>query len=211
MSDTAPLSHRYRLEPGAGEETLLLLHGTGGDESDLLQLGRALAPRATLLGVRGQVLEQGMPRFFRRLAPGVYDEPDVIARAHALAAFVRAAAQRHGFDPARIDALGYSNGANIAAALLLLEPGLLRRAALLRADLPLKDAAARGLRGTRVLIAAGAHDPLIPRERSQALCDRLSLGGADVTLRVADAGHELSNEELQAVGSWLAQGGGPED
>lgn len=199
------LGFHYRLEPGEGPGTMLLLHGTGGDESDLLPLGRSVAPAATLLSVRGRVLEQGMPRFFRRLAPGVFDEEDLRRRTHELAAFVRAAAAEHGLNPAQIDALGYSNGANIAASLLLLHPGLLRRAVLLRAQLPLAPEAPVDLRGTRVLIAAGRLDPQIPAAQAKALADALEAGGADVALRWTDAGHALGMEEIDAAREWLVQ------
>src|SRR6187397_432273 len=135
------LGFEHRFVParpdGAGRPPLLLLHGTGGDESDLLPLGEALAPGAAVLSPRGNVLENGMPRFFRRLAEGVFDEEDVIRRAHELADFVGAAAARHGFDPKRVIAVGYSNGANIAAAILLLRPGALAGAVLFRAMVPL--------------------------------------------------------------------------
>ncbi len=199
------LGFHYRMEPGEGSGTMLLLHGTGGDESDLLPLGRSLAPDATLLSVRGRVLEQGMPRFFRRLAPGVFDEEDLHRRTDELAAFVRAAAAEHGLDPAQIDALGYSNGANIAASLLLLHPGLLRRAVLLRAQLPLAPEAPVDLRGARVLIAAGRTDPQIPAAEAQALADALQACGADVELHWADAGHALGMEEIDAAREWLGR------
>ena len=118
------LSFIHRFAPGNRLEAppLLLLHGTGGDENDLLPLGEAIAPGAPLLSVRGQVLEHGMPRFFRRLAEGVFDLADLRQRTHDLAAFVAAASAAYGFDPQRVIAVGYSNGANIAASLLLLHP-----------------------------------------------------------------------------------------
>lgn len=195
----------YRLVPGEGKETLLLLHGTGGDESDLLPLGRAVSPGAQLLGVRGRVLENGMPRFFRRLSEGVFDEEDLKARTIELAAFVRRATSRHGIDGASIDALGYSNGANIAASLLLLQPGLLRRGVLLRAMLPLQPETLPDLRGTRVLIAAGRQDAMIPQDGTLALERVLRDSGADVTVRWAQGGHGLLSDELPAVKDWLAQ------
>src|SRR6266849_404267 len=118
----------HEFVPGDSERTLLLLHGTGGNEHDLIPLGRELDPAAALLSPRGKVLENGMPRFFRRLAEGVFDEADVVRRANELADFVGAAAARYEFDPRHVTAVGYSNGANIAAAVLLLRPEVLTSA-----------------------------------------------------------------------------------
>ena len=132
-----PFVHRFEPAPaGDSDGTLLLLHGTGGNENDLLPLGHAVAPRASLLSPRGQVLEHGMPRFFRRLAEGVFDHDDLVARSHALADFVTESAGRYAFDPARVVAVGFSNGANIAAALMLLRPAILAGAVLLRPMVP---------------------------------------------------------------------------
>ena len=134
MSTTPDFIHKFI--PGTSGRTLLLLHGTGGNESDLLPLGRALDPAAALLSPRGKILEHGMPRFFRRLAEGVFDEKDLILRTHELADFIAAAAVKYGFDPKQLIAVGYSNGANIAASTLLLRPGTLAGAALLRGMVP---------------------------------------------------------------------------
>ncbi len=194
----------HRFEPGQGEETLLLLHGTGGDENDLVPLGRRLAPRANLLSPRGPVLEHGMPRFFRRLEVGVFDEADLIRRMGDLGRFVRAAAGRYGFDPLRVRALGYSNGANTGAALLLLDPALLAGAALLRALLPIEPPQPPELTGKPVLIAAGRRDPFASIERVEALAHRLRNAGATVDLRWTEGGHELGAEEIDAVAEWLA-------
>jgi phospholipase/carboxylesterase len=150
MSNDLTFIHRF--EPGNRPEAppLLLLHGTGGDESDLLPLGRAVAPGSALLSPRGKVLEHGMPRFFRRLAEGVFDEDDVRRRAHELADFVEASRGKYGI--AAPVALGYSNGANIAAAMLLLRPEALAGAILLRAMVPLVKTPQADLRDKRVLI-----------------------------------------------------------
>jgi len=194
----------HRFEPGSSGDTLLVLHGTGGDESDLLPLAREIAPRDNLLSPRGQVLEHGMPRFFRRLDIGVFDEEDLTRRAGDLGRFVRAAAEQYGFDPSRVRALGYSNGANMAAALLLLDPGLLSGAALLRALLPILPPRPPDLSGTSVFIAAGRRDPYAPVERVEALASRLREAGAAVDLRWSDRGHELEPGEIDQTAAWLS-------
>jgi phospholipase/carboxylesterase len=150
-------AHRLVPAANAGSRALLLLHGTGGDENDLLPLGQMIAPGAALLSPRGKVLENGMPRFFRRLAEGVFDHEDVVRRAHELADFVAATTRAHGL--ARPVAVGFSNGANIAAAMLLLRPEVLDGAVLIRAMVPLPDPPAADLSGRRVLILSGAMDP----------------------------------------------------
>ena len=154
--------HIFMPAPSAAAPTLLLLHGTGGDERDLLDLGRTLAPNANLLGVRGRVLEGTMPRFFRRLAEGVFDEDSIHAETDALADFVSAAASRYDFDAVRVWAVGYSNGANIAAALFLLRPGTLAGGVLLRAMVPLVPEQLPVLNGVPVLLCAGQRDPIAP-------------------------------------------------
>ena len=146
-----------------------------------------------------------MPRFFRRHAVGELDIPDLLARTDELAAFVAAATTEYGLDAARVVAVGYSNGANIAASLLLRRPGTLRGAVLLRAMLPYEPEEAPSLTGTSVLVAAGARDPYVPPDQSERLAEVLRTGGAEVELRVADAGHELTRSELAAARSWLAK------
>jgi phospholipase/carboxylesterase len=197
------LSHIHRFAPGNRREAapLLLLHGTGGDENDLLPLGQALAPGASLLSVRGQVLEHGMPRFFRRLAEGVFDEEDVRRRADDLADFVVAARKR--YDLAAPIAVGYSNGANIAAAMLLLRPDVLAGAILLRAMVPLKDAPKPDLTGKPVLIVSGQSDPIIPPSNSARLAAMLEQAGADVQHRTLPVGHQLSQADLTIAKAWL--------
>ena len=201
----AELSFIHRFMPGASGATLLVLHGTGGDENDLLPLARKLSPEANLLSPRGPVLENGMPRFFRRIAIGVFDEADLQRRAADLAAFVAEAARAYRFEPARVFAFGYSNGANIAAELLLLHPDTLAGAALLRAVMPLEPTRAPSLVGKPVFIAAGLEDEYAPRPRVEALAERLKRGGATVELRWAAAGHGLEDRELNAVQDWVAR------
>jgi phospholipase/carboxylesterase len=196
--------HRFVPAPeGSTARTLLLLHGTGGNEDDMLPLGRQLDPTAALLSPRGNVLENGMPRFFRRLAEGVFDEKDVIRRAQELAEFVGAAAARYGFDLKRVTAVGYSNGANIAAAVLLLRPEVLSAAVLLRAMVPLMPPALPDLADRRVLLSSGEQDPIVPKENASRLAAMLRDAGADVTLRFEPAGHALARGDLAAAKQWL--------
>lgn len=194
--------HRY--EPGKSAETLLLLHGTGGDENSLLDLGKSLLPGANRLSPRGRVLEGRAPRFFRRLAEGVFDLEDLALRTRELAEFVTESANRYGFDPKRVTAVGFSNGANIAGSVLLANPGVLSRAVLLRAMVPFEPKQVPVLTGTKVWIGAGEYDEMIPREGTLRLAELLQQGGADVTLDWRDAGHRLLAEELDAVRDWLA-------
>lgn len=193
----------------AEPRTVLLLHGTGGNERDLLELGAAVAPGARLLGVRGQVMEAGMSRFFRRLAEGIFDEADVVRRAADLAAFVPAAASIYGFDPAQVVAVGYSNGANIAAAMLLLHPGVLSAAVLFRSMVPLVPAQAPGPRPATVLIANGQGDPLIPRANAERLVALLQEAGADVTLHWEPVGHGLTPADVVRARAFMATQRGP--
>lgn len=195
-------THRWAPRPGASR-TLLLLHGTGGDENDLIPLGGLLDGEANLLSPRGQVLENGMPRFFRRLAEGVFDLPDLKARTESLGDFVSAASTRYGFPTDGVTAVGFSNGANIAASLLFARPGLVREAVLLRAMVPFEIDALPSLVGTRVFIAAGEHDPIIPPSNSERLAQMLRAAGADVTLRWSPVGHQLTRDDVDASRAWL--------
>jgi phospholipase/carboxylesterase len=193
----------HRFEPGTRPEAtpLLLLHGTGGNENDLLALGRAVAPDAALLSPRGKVLEHGMPRFFRRLAEGVFDQDDVRRRANELADFVEDAITRHGITTPM--ALGYSNGANIAAAMLLLRSEVLSGAILLRAMVPLAAAPPVDLAAKPVLIISGAQDRIVAAENATRLTDLLRASGAAVEHRVLPAGHGLSPTDATMAQQWL--------
>ena len=171
----------------------------------MIPLGRDLDPAAAILSLRGNVLENGMPRFFRRLAEGVFDEEDVVRRAHELADFIGVAATKYGFDPLSVTAVGYSNGANVAAAVLLLRPGVLTRAILFRAMVPLTSANPPTLAETRVLICSGEHDPIVPVENVERLAALLRQGGANVTLRFEDAGHQLVFAEIASAKKWLLE------
>lgn len=195
----------HLFEAGSGDRTLLLLHGTGGSERDLLPLGRDFAPDANLLSPRGQVSENGMPRFFRRLAEGVLDVPDLKERTGQLALFLEQAASEYGFSPARTVAVGFSNGANIASSLLLLRPGLIAGACLLRPMIPYPFPHGLDLAGTRVLICAGGRDPLIPTGEPERLADSFREAGAEVEFSLdPDAGHGLARTDLAAGKAWFA-------
>jgi predicted esterase len=189
--------------PGSSSRTLLLLHGTGGNEHDLIPLGRELVQNAALLSPRGKVLENGMPRFFRRLAEGVFDLEDLKYRTNELADFVTAAAEHYGFAIEDLLAVGYSNGANIAASMLLLRPAILRRAILFRAMVPLIPDTLPDLSSVRVWIGAGDQDPIIPPSEVQRLVAFLRRAAADVTIRFFNAGHGLTNEDVVTARDWL--------
>jgi predicted esterase len=203
-TDAPDLGYVHRWEPREGAaRTLLLLHGTGGDENDLIPLGDLLDPTANLLSLRGPVMEHGMPRFFRRLAAGVFDMEDLHARAQALADFVGAAAAHYGFDARGVTAVGFSNGANIAAAVMLLRPEVLRRAILLRAMVPLEPESPPDLAGVEVFVAAGRQDQMIPPEGTERLTGMLREFGADVTLEWFPVGHQLTRADVDAARDWL--------
>jgi predicted esterase len=200
-----PLTYVHRFEPAtvANATPVLLLHGTGGNEADLLPLGRQLAPGSALLSPRGDVSEHGMPRFFRRFAEGVFDLDDVARRTHALADFIADAATRYGFDPGKLAALGYSNGANIAASLLLLRPEALVRAVLLRPMVVLQLKTLPDLSGKHVTLLSGRHDPIVPVDHPPQLAKMLRQAGAQVDLHWLDTGHQLTEEDLRLSGQAL--------
>lgn len=198
--------------------TFLLLHGTGGDEHDLIPLGRMLDPDAALLSPRGQVLEHGAPRFFRRLAEGVFDLDDLHDRTTRLAEFIMRAAETHDLDPATILAIGFSNGANIAASLLLSHPGVLAGGILIRAMVPFEPAAAPSSGSaaahrmqsamqhrSAVLLSEGGHDPLVHTRQAERLSALLQEAGADVTLVWQNAGHQLVQGDVDAARRWLTE------
>jgi phospholipase/carboxylesterase len=201
------LSFVHRFVPASdpnSKTTVLALHGTGADESDLIPLAQTLAPGAAILSPRGKVLENGMPRFFRRLREGVFDEKDVIFRAGELAEFVTAAAAKYHFDPSGVVAMGYSNGANIAGAMMLLHPGVLPRALLFRPMVPIEPDPPPDLGAAGAFIGAGRVDPIVPQAQTERLAALLRACGAQVSLHWSDAGHGLVADELQAAGEWLA-------
>jgi phospholipase/carboxylesterase/glyoxalase family protein len=203
---TPDLGFDHRFLPGDDESgpTLLLLHGTGGNEEDLIPLGQELLAGAAILSPRGKVSEYGAPRFFRRLAEGVFDHEDLLFRTHELAEFVEAASEEYGFDPSKVVAVGYSNGANIAASTILLHPGLLRAAVLFRPMVPFEPGVTPDLSGMPVFMAAGRMDRMIPQDNTQRLADILADAGADVDLRWRNVGHPLTYEEVGEAREWLA-------
>lgn len=195
----------HEFVPGTSGRTLLLLHGTGGNEHDLIPFGKELDPSAALLSPRGKILENGMPRFFRRLAEGVFDLEDLRTRTHELADFVIAAAERHKIDIGKIVAVGYSNGANIAASLLLLRPEILHAAILFRAMVPLIPDSMPDLSSVDIWIGAGDHDPIVPPSETQRLVDLLRRAGANVTIRFTNATHGLTDVEVRTAKRWLEE------
>jgi phospholipase/carboxylesterase len=197
----------HRFEPGRSSRTLLLLHGTGGNENDLLDFGRAIDPDAALLSPRGKVLEHGAPRFFRRLAEGVFDEEDVIRRAHELSEFVEAAGRQYAIGPGQLVAIGYSNGANIAAAMILLGLSGFAKAILFRPMVPLSHLESRAdLAGMHALLSAGKFDPIAQPSIVGTLAGLLRDGGAEVTVKIHASGHELISEDLTVARHWLTGG-----
>ncbi|WP_114769975.1 alpha/beta hydrolase [Microvirga subterranea] len=195
--------HRFKPATESGRPPLLLLHGTGGNEDDLLPLSNMIAPGSALLSPRGKVLEGGMPRFFRRLQEGVFDEEDVRRRAQELADFIAQAREAYGLSAPV--AVGFSNGANIAAAVLQLRPDALAGAVLLRAMVPLQDPPAVDLAGKPVLIVSGASDPIVPAENAKRLASLLTGAGAVVRHQMLPTGHGLSQADLTVTRAWIDQ------
>ena len=198
------MSYIHRFIKGTRPETLVLLHGTGGDENDLVPLGENLLPGAAILSLRGNVSENGMPRFFRRFGEGVFDIEDIRRRAAELAVFVRDSAGKYGFDADRLIAAGYSNGANIAAATLLLHGAIFARAVLFRAMVPLEPETEADLKGVRVFLANGRQDPIVPPANAERLASLLQGCGAETTLAWSTASHNLTQGDLEAARKWLS-------
>jgi phospholipase/carboxylesterase len=200
-----PAEFVHRFEQGTSPFTLLLLHGTGGDENDLLQVGRMLAPAASILSPRGKVLEGGAARFFARAAPGVFDANEIRTRASELAEWIRWAAAQYKLDPAKIFAFGYSNGANIASSVMLLDPGVLAGAVLLRPMVVIEPKELPDLKGAPVLIVAGKVDSMTPPGDTEKLARILTEAGATVDLAMQNAGHDLLPQDFAVVKRWLAE------
>lgn len=205
MNESTDFIHRFEPASEEGRPTLLLLHGTGGSEDDLVPLAQQLVPAAAILSPRGKVLEGGVAaRFFRRHAEGVLDVDDLKVRTDELAGFIRKAADEYGFDPSGLIALGFSNGANVATTLLFRHPDLLAGAALLRPMLPYRPEPLPDLVDKRILVDAGTADPMVPADQPPALADLLAEAGADVAFQLSPgAGHGLSEDDLSALVGWF--------
>jgi predicted esterase len=205
MTDDLGFIHRFvPAEDSGSGETLIVLHGTGGDENDLIGIGKAVAPGAAILSPRGNVLENGAPRFFRRLAEGVFDPKEVRSRAEELARFIRAAVITYQLDPARVFALGYSNGANVASTVMFVEPGILQRAILFRPMLVYQPTEKTDLSGSAVFISAGRMDPIVPTASVERLVELFEAARAEVTLKWQLVGHNLVPSEVSEAANWLA-------
>lgn len=205
MANVDTFIHRFEPASNDAAPVVLLLHGTGGTERDLLDLGRMLAPGAALLSPRGKVLENGMPRFFRRLREGVFDVEDLRFRTHELADWIASAAKHYGIGDRTLIAVGYSNGANIAASMLLLRPGVLNAAVLLRPMVPLEPDTPLDLHGVAVLVRGGRFDQIVPPTGSERLAELLRQVGADVAVQWHAGGHELGMDDVRAAQTWLNQ------
>jgi phospholipase/carboxylesterase len=205
MTEDLGFIHRFvPATDSSSAETLLVLHGTGGDENDLIGIGQAIAPGAAILSPRGNVLENGAPRFFRRIAEGVFDPKEVRSRAEELARFIRAAVVTYRLDPSRLFAFGYSNGANVAATVMLIEPGILQSAILFRPMLVYEPTEKSDLSGSAVFISAGRMDPIVPTASVERLAELLKTAQAEVMLKWQLAGHNLVPSEVREAADWLA-------
>jgi phospholipase/carboxylesterase len=197
--------HRFLpAEDSASGETLVVLHGTGGDENDLVGIGQAVAPGAAILSPRGNVLEKGAPRFFKRLAEGVFDPKEVRSRGEELARFIHAAISGYQLDASRIHALGYSNGANIASTVMFIEPGLLQSAVLFRPMLVYEPEEPPDLGGSAVFISAGRIDQIVPVESVERLVELFETAHAEVTQKWQLTGHNLVPSEVREAADWFA-------
>ncbi|WP_347137795.1 VOC family protein [Paracoccus sp. SSK6] len=199
-----PFVHRLRQPDEPDGSAMVLLHGSGGNETDLMPLAHRIAPHATLLGVRGRSTEEGIPRFFRRTSMTSFDQQDIRDEAEAFAAFWRGALAGYDLDPARITVMGYSNGANFAAAVMGLHPGLIRRAILMRSMAALEDLPQTDLTGVSVLTLTGVRDPYGPH--APRLNEWLAAQGAALDARVVQAGHDLVADDLTAAADWMKGG-----
>ena len=197
------MKHIFQKGTDITAPVLVLFHGTGGTERDLLPLAQAISPTSSVLSVRGNVLENGMPRFFRRLAEGIFDEEDLIFRTKEVYDFLDQAAVEHGFDRNNLVAIGYSNGANIAGSLLFHYPDALRGAILHHPMVPLRGIQLPDLSGIPVFIGAGQNDPICSPQETEELQNLLSEAGSTVAVHWEQAGHQLTRSEVEAAGTWF--------
>ncbi|QAS54517.1 alpha/beta hydrolase [Halobacillus litoralis] len=196
------MKHIFQKGSGNSEKVLLLLHGTGGTEQDLLPIAEMIDPEASVLSVRGNVSENGMPRFFKRLREGVFDEEDLIERTKELNTFISEAAEEYKFDRSNVIAVGYSNGANIAGSLLFHYENSLRGAVLFHPMVPRRGIDIPGLNGLPVFIGAGENDPICSAQETVDLKKLLSEAGAEVTEQWEQMGHRLTENEVKAAAGW---------
>jgi len=196
------MKHIFQKGTNPLKPTLLLLHGTGGSETDLLPLAEKIDAESNVLSVRGNVLENGMPRFFRRLAEGIFDMEDLIFRTKELSDFLDEAAVKYEFDRQNILAIGYSNGANIAASLMFHYQEALAGAILHHPMVPRRGIDLPDLSSKHVFIAAGSNDPICPAQESEDLKNLLEQAGASVELHWENRGHQLTFDEVEAAGRW---------
>lgn len=196
------MTMKHVINKGSDDKTLLLLHGTGGNEHDMLPLAGLIDNEANVLSVRGNVSEHGMPRFFRRIAEGLFDEEDLVNRTHELNDFITTAASENGLDREKIVAVGYSNGANIAASLMYHDKDALHAAILFHPMVPLRNIELPDLSGKKVFIGAGVNDPISPKEETEELAEALRNAGATVEIYWHQAGHSLTQDEVQQVAAW---------
>lgn len=196
------MTMKHVINKGNNDTTLLLLHGTGGNEHDMLPLTGLIDREANVLSVRGNVSEHGMPRFFRRISEGVFDEDDLVNRTHELNDFITTAASENRLDREKIVAVGYSNGANIAASLMYHDKDALHAAILFHPMVPLRNIELPDLSGKKVFIGAGVNDPISPKEETEELAEALRNAGATVEIYWHQAGHSLTQEEVQQAGAW---------
>jgi phospholipase/carboxylesterase len=205
MTDDLGFIHRFvPAGEAASGETLIALHGTGGNENELIRIGQSIAPGAAILSPRGNVSENGAARFFKRLAEGVFDPKEERSRAEELARFIRAVIAKYGLDVTRVYALGYSNGANIASTVMFIDPDLLQRAILFRPMLVFEPEERSDLSGSSVFISAGRMDPIVPVSSVERLVELFEASRAEVTLKWQPAGHSLAPSEVREAADWLA-------
>jgi phospholipase/carboxylesterase len=195
---------KRRKTEGKAFTTFLLLHGTGGNEQDLIPLAHELDKKAAILSPRGKVLENGItPRFFRRLAEGVFDLEDLKFRTNELADFVIDASKTYDFDLQHIIDVGYSNGANIAASMLLLRPEILSSAILFRAMVPLVPQTLPDLSNKPIFMSSGLYDPIVSRQEADRLFGLFKKMGANISLSWQESGHELTMDEIRKAREWV--------
>lgn len=206
MRDSTELGfiHNFVEAKEGTDIVLLLLHGTGGTENDLIPLGRDINKSAAILSPRGKILENGAPRFFKRLAEGVFDLDDLKFRTGELSDFMEKASDLYKFNLERVVVIGYSNGANMAASLLLLRPKVVSTAILFRPMVPLVPEILPKLSSKNIFVSGGLYDPIVPKVETERLVDLLKKCGANIFVRWENSGHELRSQEITVTRNWLS-------